>query len=150
MILTDMKKSLFIICTLLCFAASWAQKVTEKELQGKWKLISYTVTNATLDVETGKVTVVNPNDTSASLKKDLEGFADDLKTAYIEIQGNNFYQIITDAVKNGPFTLDEKNGIQSINAAFDDGTNEQLPFIMKEGNLHFKLRHNKTYVYKKV
>ena len=145
-----MKKSFLIICTLFCFAASWAQKVTQKDLQGKWKLISYSIPNATLNVETGEVTLTVVNDATASLKTDMEGFAEDLKATYIEIEGNNFYQIVIDSVKNGPFTLGEKDGMQSINAVFDDGTQEQLPFELKDGKLHFKNYGSKIYVYKKV
>lgn len=145
-----MKKSFLIICALFCFAASWAQKVTQKDLQGKWKLISYSIPNATLNVETGEVTLAVVNDATVSLKTDMEGFAEDLKATYIEIEGNNFYQIVLDSVKNGPFTLGEKDGMQSINAIFDDGTQEQLPFELKDGKLHFKNYGSKIYVYKKV
>lgn len=127
-----------------------AQKVTEKELQGNWKLSTYVAYGASLNVETGEVTVPKEIEKSTNpgilkqIKDNMSQLKEQLKTSYIYITGNNFRQIIADEVKDGPFTLKEGKGSYVIAANFDDGTSSNIPVsINDKGQLHIKNNINK-------
>src|SRR4051812_46986631 len=101
-----MKKSLTIFCMLLLSVSVWAQKATEKDLQGNWKLITYEVNGAILDVASGKVTLTKNDEPlmaamAGKLTADMESYAEGLRTSSLEIVGNNFNQIVVDSVRNG-------------------------------------------------
>ena len=152
----DMKNLFFIVCTLFLPISLWAQKATEKDLQGNWKLITYEVNGASLDVESGKVTLTQTDNAlmaamSNKLTSDMERYAEGLKTSTLEITGNTFYQVVIDNVRNGEFTLSEKNGTQVMNAKFDNGKNDEIPFKIIDGKLYlFNFQNPKKYIYKKV
>lgn len=145
-----------IILTLTCFLLAlpaFSQKLTQKDLQGKWVLVTYSTINASLDVTTGKATVT---DTGKSLGPefgqriiaDMESYAENLKIATLEISGNHFEQVVYDVVKAGPFTIEDKEPNQILNAAFDDGTNASMMVGMKEGKLYLGYpKTGKSYVY---
>ncbi|ALM48615.1 hypothetical protein AMR72_06735 [Flavobacterium psychrophilum] len=150
-----MKKIFLAIAFCFCLSL-WSQNATEKDLQGKWQLITYTTASASLDVETGKVTVDKSANTfgpemANKLKNDMESYTEMLKTAYVEINGNNFMQVVSDSVKAGTFTLGSQGNYQTIEGVFDDGTTGSIRFLVKDNKLmlNFPIQ-NKTYTYKKV
>lgn len=133
----------FIACMFTTTVS--AQKVTEKELQGNWKLSTYIAYGTSLNVETGEVTASKEVEISTNpqllqqIKDNMSQVREQLKTAYIYITGNNFRQIIADEVKDGPFTLKESKGTFVIAANFDDGTSSNMPVsIDNKGHLHLK------------
>ena len=150
-----MKNFLLTICAFFIFVPLWAQKVTQEDLQGNWKLVTYIVPGATLDIVTGKVTMSeqkNPMDVAvaAKLKADMESYAPGLSQAALEIKGNNFYRVFYDVVNNGPFTIINKTDHQVISASFDDGTTAEIPFRIKDGKLYTtNLEKSKLYIYEK-
>ena len=151
-----MKKSLFLFCILFSSITLWAQKVTEKDLQGNWKLVTYEVNGAILDVESGKVTLTqNDSPLMASmgnkLKSDMESYAQGLRMSILEITGNNFYQVIIDNARNGEFSISEKNDVQVINVKFDNGKSDEIPFKITDGKLYFfNFQSPKKYIYIKL
>jgi hypothetical protein len=137
------------------FISLRAQKSTLNDLQGKWNLVTYAVINASLDVTTGQVKLAEGAKTlgegiADQLKSDMESYTDKLKTAYVEIEGNNFTQLIFDSIKVGTFTLSEKDNYQVMDAKFDDGTSGSFYFVIQQEKLvlYFPLSH-KTYAYLK-
>jgi len=150
-----MKKLFLVLFTCSFFMPLWAQKATVADLQGKWKLITYTTINCSLDVATGKATVTETAKTlgkglTDQLKKDIEAYADNLKIAYVEIEGNNYMQVIYDKVKAGPFTISEQENNQVINAQFDDGTTGSMYFKINGDKLILYFpQSSKTYTYQK-
>lgn len=149
-------KNLFCIACLFFFASAlWAQKATEKDLQGNWKLVTYEVTGASLDVESGKVTLTDTKNPLLAplgnkLTTDMQGYAQGLRMSTLEIVGNNFNQTIIDNVRNGAFTIAEKNGEQVIIAKFDNGHSDEIPFKFIDGKLClFNFYSPKKYIYSK-
>lgn len=151
-----MKNLLLIVFTFFLSITLWAQKATEKDLQGNWKLITYEVNGASLDVDSGKVTLTqNDNPLMAAMSNkliaDMEGYAEGLRMSSLEITGNTFNQVIIDNVRNGEFTISEKDGAQVINAKFDNGKKDEIPFKIIEGKLYlFNFQSPKKYIYKKL
>ncbi|MCO6148279.1 hypothetical protein [Flavobacterium sp. NRK1] len=150
-----MKKLMLTIITCMIFMTAWAQKFTEKDLQGKWKLVTYSTVNASLDIATGKATVTETGKSLGSameprIKADIEVYAENLKIAYLEIEGNNFMQVLFDIVKAGPFTIKDKDNYQVLDAKFDDGTKGLIAFTIKDEKLYLTYMGNgKTYIYER-
>jgi hypothetical protein len=141
----------------LLAAPLWAQKLTEKDLQGNWKLITYAVSGASLDVETGKVTLSEADGSplmaamGIKLKTDMEAYAEGLRVSSLEIIGNTFNQVIVDIARNGSFTITEKGDQQFIAAKFDDGSSDNIPFKIIDGKLYLLSSQSpKQYVYSKL
>lgn len=151
-----MKKSILILSALFFLAPLWAQKATLKDLQGKWKLIIYNVQGASLNVVTGKAVVTDNTGPlmaamSGKLISDMEMYTEGLRMSTLEIEGNNFSQVIVDFMRNGPFTIIEKDGRQFISGKFDDGTTDEIPFKIVDGNLYLSsLKGPKEYIYRKL
>ncbi|MDV6168791.1 hypothetical protein R1T16_10165 [Flavobacterium sp. DG1-102-2] len=149
-----MKKLFLTIITLIFFAPLWSQNATLKDLQGKWKLVTYATLNASLDVASRKATVTESGKSLGELNKqlllDMEGYAENLQIAYVEIEGNNFMSVIYDVVKAGPFTISDEKDYQVISAKFDDGTSANIYLIIKDDKLilHYPAS-SKTYTYAK-
>lgn len=151
-----MKKIFFTITACLCLLSVWSQKFTENDLQGKWILNIYATQSASLNLETGKVTLDKSaysfgQERADQLQHDMESYSEMLKTAYVEINGNSFIQLIGDSVKAGTFTIGDKENHQTIDGKFDDGSTGSIGFTIKDGKLIlFFPQRNKTYIYKKA
>lgn len=134
----------------------WSQIVTEKNIQGKWQLVNYITASANLDLQTGKATLDKTaysfgQDTAEKLKSDMESYTDMLKTATVEINGNNFTQEISDTLLVGVFTIENKDNHQAMKGKFDNGTNGTIRIALQDGKLVLTYAgQNKTYVYKKI
>lgn len=150
-----MKKIFFTITACLCLLSVWSQKFTENDLQGKWILNIYATQSASLNVETGKVTLDKSaysfgQERADQLQQTMESYSEMLKTSYVEINGNNFTQLVGDSVKAGIFTIEDKKDYQTLEGKFDDGSTGSIRFTIKDGKLIlFFPNQNKTYVYKK-
>ena len=148
-----MKNFLLTICVFFISTPLWAQKATQQDLQGNWKLITYMVPGASLDVATGKVTLSESTtpiaaSMSAKLKADMESYTEMLQLSTLEIKGNNFYRVFYDVVNNGTFTIIDKKEYQIMSTNFDDGTSAEIPFQIKEGKLYTtNLDKSKMYIY---
>jgi len=151
-----MKKIFFTLSMFIFVTSAWAQKLTEKDLQGNWKLIKYEVGGISLDIPTGKATMEKTSDPLAAamgmqMIGEMEGYTESLSMATLEIKGNNFSQLISSHMRNGPFTIIEKDGQQFISATFDNGSSDQIPFSIIDGNLY--LLHStkpKKYIYARI
>lgn len=152
-----MKKILFgFICLLFALTAPAQDKVTLQDLQGKWILITYSTINTSLDIKTGKGTLTETGKSlgpqfGERLIADIEGYAENLKIATLEIKGNHFEQILYDVVKSGPFTIEDKDKYQLLNANFDDGTNASMMVGIKDGKLYLGYpKTGKSFIFEKA
>jgi tRNA A37 methylthiotransferase MiaB len=135
---------LFVTVTPL-WAQATAEVFTEKDFQGKWKLVTYSVNNTSLDVATGKATVdeviektIKP-EVAASLKQDMELNAAEYKDDYLEVVGKKFSMFVEDKTRKGVFkiTRDKKNN-QVVVATFKDSSKTTVPVIVKDGKIVIK------------
>lgn len=151
-----MKKLLFLTVIFFCLSQLWSQEVTQKNIQGKWMLVNYITASANLNVTTGKATVDKSvlsfgQETAERLKSDMESYSEMLKTAYVEIEGNNFLQLVGDSVKAGTFTIEKTNNGTMLNGKFDDGSTGFIRIALQDGKLSLYFpAQNKQYVYKKA
>ena len=150
-----MNKIFFFIGLFFSILPLWSQNVTEQNIQGKWKMVNYITASANLDLQTGKVTLDKTaysfgQETADKLKSDMQSYSEMLKTATVEIKGNNFTQEISDSLLVGTFTIETKDDHQVLKGKFDNGTNGTIRIALQEGKLILTYPgQNKTYIYKK-
>lgn len=138
---------LFVIVSPL-WAQATAEIYTEKDLQGKWKLVSFSANNVTLDVESGVATVdevyektIKP-ELAATLKQDMEINAADYKDDYLDVTGKKFVMYVNNKTQKGSFKInrDKKNN-QVITATFKDTSKSTVPLLFKNGRMIIKQKY---------
>lgn len=157
-----MKSLLLSVFLFVTVSPLWAQATaeifTEKDLQGKWKLVTYSANNTSLDVESGRVTVdevyektIKP-EVAASLKENMEKEAANYKDDYLEVTGKKFSMFVNNKTQKGSFkiTRDKKNN-QVITATFKDSSMSTVPLLFKDGKMIIKQKYTgKIFTFEKV
>lgn len=151
--------SVFLFVTISpLLAQAKAEIFTEKDIQGKWKLVTYATDEVSLDITTGQATV---NDVVAKtkgpelaevLKEDTEAQLEKLKYDYLEITGTKFSLLTEGVVKLGTYKIkrDKKNN-QVVTATFKDTSKSTVPLIMKDGKLVLHQKYTgKTLTFEKM
>jgi len=136
-----MKKLIYLFVALSVCAAASAQKITDKDLQGNWKLIGLSTNGVYLDVTTGTVTI--PDDLKAQLTPDITTQINDamtqaaaqLKTSTASFTGNALKQNMGGKEKNGTYTLKEVEGGQVMTTTWSDATTSETGISIKEKKL---------------
>lgn len=92
-----------------------AQKVTEKDLQGTWKLTSFNTDGIEIDITTGVVTVSEEVKSQLSpeaidnIKAGMREVMEPLSMWYVYITGSSIRQAVGPEQEQGTFTIADKN-----------------------------------------
>lgn len=133
----------FLLTVFLCVSIMplSAQK-PELDMQGQWKLISYSTKEVTLNVESGKATVEESivgtygPEYAKSLVEKTEGLTENLRLSYLEINGSKFALLINKVVRAGTYKIKRnKKNKQIIQATFLDTTQSTVPLILQDGEI---------------
>jgi hypothetical protein len=136
-------KKIFLLCLFVFIsAAASAQKVTEKDLQGNWKMTAFNAGGINVDVATekitlskemeGKVTPQQQQQMQAQMAQAMTIF----KTSSVSVAGNSFNQTMGQQQQKGTFTLKEKEGKQYLMLTQENGTVEELNVAISGKMLH--------------
>ena len=114
-------KKLVYLCVAICFSTlATAQKVTQADLQGTWKMISFAGGGVNVDVLAEKFTV-DPEiekQLTAETKQQMElGMLQAMemfKESYAVIDGANLKQSMGPQEQKGTFTMKEQDGKQFL------------------------------------
>ena len=137
-------KKLIYLCFAMCFftLVSTAQKFTQQDLQGTWKLTSFSGGGMTIDVVKGKFDLspelLSQLSESDKMQMDL-GMAQAMemfKESYAEFTGNSLKQNMGPAEHSGTFTLKEEGGKQFLVFTDTAGVTEDLGVSIKDKSLH--------------
>ncbi len=131
---------LFVACCI-CSVAS-AQKVSEKDLQGSWKLAAFNASGIYLDLATGLVTVseelksqLTP-DIMEQINEGMKQATEQLKNSTTVFSGNTVEQKIGGKEKKGTYTLKDEAGMQTLTATWGDATTSEMVVFVKDNQLH--------------
>lgn len=135
-------KKLFYLSFAFCLLSTlaFAQKITEKDLQGKWKLTYFTADGITFDVEKDLLTISDeaketiPPNAIAQLKESLEPF----KEAFAIFEGNKVTQTMSTESNTGTFTIVEKDKQQYLRATYN-GVADDAGVAIKDKKLHLTI-----------
>jgi hypothetical protein len=137
----NMKKLILFVALSVCSLAS-AQKVTDKDLQGNWKLTGLSTNGISLDIATGVVVIsdelkaqLTPEITT-QINDGMKQAAEQLKNSSTTFTGTTLKQNIGGQEKSGTYTLKDVNGTQIMTATWSDATTSETSVWIKEKKLH--------------
>lgn len=137
----------FIACSFTWLAT--AQKITDESLQGNWKLTTLIAAGISLDVASGKISsskeneITTPPDALSIMKENIKQHGESLKDSYINITGKDIKQTMGGITKTGAFTVKSYKKSQTLATKYDDGTTNEVPVKIINGQLHVTNYKNK-------
>lgn len=154
-----MKKLIYLFAACCISVSALAQKITDKDLQGNWKLTGFNQNGITLDVTSGAVSV--SEEMKAQLSPEMMSQIDEsvkqvlepLRASSVAITGNNIKQNMGGQEKIGTYTLKESDGRQVMTTAWSDKTSSETTVWIKDKQLYiFKYEQGQSaeFVFNKV
>ncbi len=146
---------------LLAFLATaitvQAQKVTEGDLLGTWKLVSYKDEQVTIDAIKGTYVLdaeYKENLTPAELKEEEHNYAimtKQYKGASITFEGGNTAkQVIGEETYSGTYRLETENKVTEIVVTSEEGEEEEPAVIsIKDNKLYITVEDEIELIYKR-
>lgn len=138
-----MKKFIYLLAICLIMSVSAiAQKITDKDLQGSWKLTGFNQNGITLDLATGTVTV--SEEMKAQLSPEMMGQIDEsvkqvlepLRASNVTFTGQSIMQNMGGQEKSGTYTIKESDGRQIMTTLWTDNTNSETTVWIKDQQLY--------------
>jgi hypothetical protein len=127
-----MKKLLYLFVAVCISATASAQKLTDKDIQGTWKLAALEASGMVIDVVKEKVTL--PPETEAMLTEEQKaemnaGMAQAMemfRESFAKIEGKNLTQNLGPEEQKGTFVMAQKEGKNVITLTQEDGTTKEI------------------------
>lgn len=139
-----MKKLLFFFGALCMFATASAQKLSNTDLQGEWKLSALDNNGAHVDIISGEITIspelktqLTP-DMISQISDGLKQSITKLKVSDVVFTGNNVKQNMAGKEKKGTFTIMEQEGKQHASFNWDNNTTSESSIWIKNKQLHIQ------------
>ena len=137
-------KKLIYLCLAFCVftTIASAQKIKQTDLQGTWKMTSFSSEGIHVDVPTEKMTMSKEleGQLTTEMKQQIElsvlQSMDALKDSFAYFDGNNIRQTMGPQEQKGTFTMKEADGKQFLALTLPDGTTEDIAIEMKDKHLH--------------
>lgn len=136
-----MKKIIFLALISFIGITATAQKATEKDVQGKWKMISFAADDVTIDILAEKFTLAPELEKSLTpaqkeeMELSMQMGIEMLKEAYASFEGTKFSQVVGPETQTGSFFMKDGNSMVSIN---DNGEVIDLVATIVDKKLHLK------------
>lgn len=140
-------KKIFYLCAaaLLFTTVGFAQKITGKDLEGNWKMTTFTTQGITFNLETEKV-MLTPEmqeqigqEGLAALQEGMKQSLEPIKTSYINFKGTAIKLSMGTETESGVYTLIEKNGTQVLSVKSPDGEITEMPVSIKDKKLNITM-----------
>jgi len=137
-------KKLIALCFTMCFftAIGTAQKLTQKDLQGTWKMERFSANGIVIDLWAATITL-SPElekQLTAEQKKDIQsGMAQVMevfKESYAYVDGNNLRQTMGPQEQKGTFTVKDQDGKQFLAFTSEAGVAEDMAVSIKDKKLY--------------
>ncbi|RYJ42074.1 hypothetical protein [Flavobacterium beibuense] len=153
-------KKLIYLCLAFCMTTtiSFAQKLTDKDLQGTWNVVALDLLETEgiyFDLIKGDVEFSEaiksqtPAEALEQAKVSIAPTITMLKEMKMIITGNNIQQYIPGEEVTGVYTLVNENEKQKLKIIYSDDTEDFVEVYMKEGKLYIDLEQDGLFIYKK-
>lgn len=137
-------KKLIYVCLAMCFftTIASAQKLTQKDLQGTWKMTAFNAGGLNVDVITEKVTLspeveaqMTP-ETKQQMQAGMQQAMEVFKASFAYVEGNNLRQTMGGQEQKGTFTIKDQDGKQYLVLTQPEGITEDILVSMKDKKLY--------------
>jgi hypothetical protein len=135
-------KKLFLFMTFSVVLAAQAQEVTEKSLEGNWKICAFDVNGIYWDFKTDAVRL--PAEYANLGESQKEALIADIKTGLTDhkngtfiIKGNYLEQNMAGQEASGSYTIEKKDGKDYLRIVNDDAakTTDIVQVTLKDGKM---------------
>ncbi|MHA3787636.1 hypothetical protein ACX0HA_05435 [Flavobacterium hauense] len=138
-----MRKLIYLLAIFLISISTSAQKkITDKDLQGNWKLAGYNQNGVTLDVNTGTVTIsqemknqISP-DMMSQIDESVKQILEPLRASKVTFSGNSIEQNMGGQERNGTYSIKDKDGHQIMTTSWSDSTTTETTVWIKDTQLY--------------
>lgn len=138
-----MKKLIYACLAVLFFTTLVnAQKVAQKDLQGTWKMISFTAGGLNVDIPTEKITLspemeaqMTP-EVKQQMQDGMKQAMEIFKSSFAYVEGNSLRQTMGGQEQKGSFTMKEQDGKQYLVLTTEGGTTEDILVTITDKKLH--------------
>jgi hypothetical protein len=140
-----MKKLMYLFVAFCLTTVASAQKLTDKDLQGTWKLAALEAAGMKIDVATEKVTLTPEMQAQMTpeMQQQMEaGMAEAMemfKESYAYVEGKSLKQTMGPEERKGTFVLAQKDGKNVIDYTMEDGTKENITVSIVDKKLHLSM-----------
>lgn len=137
-----MKKIIYLLALCLITVSAIAQKLTDKDLQGSWKLAVFNHNGVNVNVSTGAVTISEEMKSQLSpemmsqIDESVKEVLEPLRASNVTFTGNSIMQNMGGQEKNGTYTIKDKDGHQVMTTAWSDATTSETTVWIKDNQLY--------------
>lgn len=153
-------KNLIYLCLAFCMATTvgFAQKLTDKDLQGTWNLVGLDVLSsqgiyfdlANDDVKfSEEVEAQAPPEAIAQAKESMAPTIAALKQMKMIVNGNEIKQTMPGDEEKGVYSIVNEDDAQKLKIIFADGTGDTANLYMKDKKLYIDLGEDGIFIYSK-
>lgn len=136
---------MYLLVAFCLTTVASAQKLTEKDIQGTWKMVSLDAPQMKIDVATEKI-VLSPEmeaQMTPEMKQQMEaGMAEAFevfKESYAYVEGKNLRQAMGPEERKGTFVIAQKDGKNVMTFTTADGTSEEIIVALADKKLSLTL-----------
>jgi hypothetical protein len=131
------------MCLAICMftTIATAQKVTEQDLQGTWKMTNFSAGGLMVDVPANKITLKPELESQLTpeqkqqMEEQMDLAMEMFKESYAYIEGKNLRQTMGGQEQKGTFTLKDQDGKQYIVLTVAEGATEDMLVSIKDKKL---------------
>ncbi len=145
-----MKKLTYLFVAFCLTTVASAQKLTEKDIQGTWKLVSLEAAGMKIDVPTEKVTFSPEMQAQMSpelqqqAQAEIGGAMEMFKESFAYIEGKSMRQAMGPEEAKGTFEIAQKDGKSVMTYTMDDGVVEEIAVSMVDKKLTLSMNDEGT------
>ncbi len=136
-------KRLFLFLAFATVLSANAQEITEKNLEGNWKMCAFDVNGIYWDLKTDAVKLPPEYSTLGENQKealiaDIKGGLSDHKDGTFMIRGNYLEQTMAGQEASGNYTIEKKDGKDYLRIVNDDAgkTVDVVQVALKDGKMY--------------
>lgn len=137
-----MKKLIYFFVACCITVPAIAQKITDKDLQGNWKLAGYNQNGITVNIATGAITVseemklqISP-EMMSQLNESVKQILEPLRASNVTFTGNSIQQNMGGQQKSGTYTIKDSDGRQVMTATWSDNSSSETSVWIKDKQLY--------------
>ncbi len=135
-------KNLFLaLAALFVTSAAFAQKITNKDLQGHWNIAAFSASGISYDLKTEAITLSPEMQAQAgpealpAIKESMKQNAAQFNGAFVDFDGAFMKMAMAGGSETNVFSLTEKDGKQFLTVKGDDGISYDMPVALKDKKL---------------
>ncbi len=146
-------KNNLLTALAICLATTFvfAQKITNKDLQGHWAMVAFSAQGVQYELATSELTVPAEMkaqidaQTMEGIKGGMKQAAEQFKGAYADFDGAFIKMGMAASSETNVYKLTEKDGKQYLTLKLEDGNTQEMPVVFKDKRLYITVEPGQNF-----